>query len=182
MNICSISGLAGLRSALQLTSRFTASNVSSFLVRGQRINLRTLKQSSAIAVDIDLVHSLARQLPILFFKNPILGAGSLSFAQTLSPSAVQAPPLDIQQPLKLGGVHFLRSAFSSIPTIRRPFLPPSTKTSQASRGLQKLAMSTLSQPQTPAALDSPLREHRHRPVERLTDRLETPSLDDRSYR
>jgi hypothetical protein len=43
-------------------------------------------------------------------------------------------------------------------------------------------MSTLSQPQTPAALHSPLREHRHRPVERLTDRLETPSLDDRSYR
>ncbi|KAN0095601.1 LuxS/MPP-like metallohydrolase [Hyaloscypha variabilis] len=43
-------------------------------------------------------------------------------------------------------------------------------------------MSTLSQPQTPAALDSPLREHRHRPVERLTDRLETPSLDDRKYR
>ncbi|KAL5322523.1 hypothetical protein ACEPPN_010496 [Leptodophora sp. 'Broadleaf-Isolate-01'] len=43
-------------------------------------------------------------------------------------------------------------------------------------------MSTLSQPQTPAALDSPLREHRHRPVERLTDSLETPSLDNRSYR
>jgi insulysin len=43
-------------------------------------------------------------------------------------------------------------------------------------------MSTLSQPQTPAALDSPLREHRHRSVERLTDSLETPSLDDRSYR
>jgi insulysin len=43
-------------------------------------------------------------------------------------------------------------------------------------------MPTLSQPQTPADLDSPLREHRHRPVERLTDRLETPSLDDRSYR
>lgn len=43
-------------------------------------------------------------------------------------------------------------------------------------------MATLSQPQTPAALNSPLREHRHRPVERLTDRLETPSLDDRSYR
>jgi insulysin len=43
-------------------------------------------------------------------------------------------------------------------------------------------MSTLSQPQTPATLGSPLREPRHRPVERLTDRLETPSLDDRSYR
>ena len=43
-------------------------------------------------------------------------------------------------------------------------------------------MSTLSQPQTPAALDSPLREQRYRPVERLTDNLETPSLDDRHYR
>lgn len=43
-------------------------------------------------------------------------------------------------------------------------------------------MSSLSQPQTPAALGSPLREQRHRPVERLTDRLETPSLDDRAYR
>jgi insulysin len=43
-------------------------------------------------------------------------------------------------------------------------------------------MSTLSQPQTPAALDSPLREHRHRPVERLTDTLETPSTDQRCYR
>ncbi|RDL38193.1 LuxS metallohydrolase [Venustampulla echinocandica] len=43
-------------------------------------------------------------------------------------------------------------------------------------------MPTVSQPQTPAAPNSPLREQRHRPVERLTDRLETPSLDDRSYR
>lgn len=42
--------------------------------------------------------------------------------------------------------------------------------------------STVSQPQTPADLGSPLREHRQRPVERVTDRLETPSLDDRSYR
>jgi insulysin len=43
-------------------------------------------------------------------------------------------------------------------------------------------MATPSQPQTPATVGSPLREHRHRPVERVTDRLETPSLDDRSYR
>jgi insulysin len=43
-------------------------------------------------------------------------------------------------------------------------------------------MSSLSQPQTPATLDSPLREHRQRPVERLADVLETPSLDDRTYR
>ncbi|OWO99030.1 hypothetical protein B2J93_6607 [Marssonina coronariae] len=40
----------------------------------------------------------------------------------------------------------------------------------------------MSQPQSPVTHDSPLREHRHRPVERLTDSLETPSLDDRSYR
>ncbi|KAL3417361.1 zinc protease [Phlyctema vagabunda] len=44
------------------------------------------------------------------------------------------------------------------------------------------AMSSVSQPQTPATFGSPLREHRHRPVERVTDSLETPSLDDRSYR
>ncbi|KFY13297.1 hypothetical protein V491_06446 [Pseudogymnoascus sp. VKM F-3775] len=43
-------------------------------------------------------------------------------------------------------------------------------------------MHTPSQPQTPTTLDSPLREHRQRPVERLTDKLETPSLDDRQYR
>jgi len=47
---------------------------------------------------------------------------------------------------------------------------------------QTAKMSTVSQPQTPAALNSPLREHRQRPVERLADRLETPSLDTRSYR
>ncbi|TGO62295.1 hypothetical protein BELL_1121g00020 [Botrytis elliptica] len=45
-------------------------------------------------------------------------------------------------------------------------------------------MSNLTQPKSPIAPDSPLREQRvhHRLVERLTDRLETPSLDDRSYR
>lgn len=47
---------------------------------------------------------------------------------------------------------------------------------------KSLAMSSLSQPQTPASPGRPLREHRHRPVEILTDCLETPSLDDRSYR
>jgi insulysin len=43
-------------------------------------------------------------------------------------------------------------------------------------------MSTLSQPQTRATADSPLREHRHSPVQTVTDQLETPSLDDRQYR
>lgn len=43
-------------------------------------------------------------------------------------------------------------------------------------------MATLSQPQTPADPNSPMREHRSSPVERLTDRLETPSLDNREYR
>lgn len=45
-----------------------------------------------------------------------------------------------------------------------------------------VAMPSISQPQTPAAVDFPLRERRQRSVERVTDRLETPSLDDRSYR
>lgn len=43
-------------------------------------------------------------------------------------------------------------------------------------------MASLSQPQSPSHVDNPRREHRNRPVERLTDTLETPSLDDRSYR
>jgi Insulinase (Peptidase family M16) len=43
-------------------------------------------------------------------------------------------------------------------------------------------MSTLSQPQTPATVESPLREHRHSLVKTVTDQLETPSLDDRQYR
>ena len=43
-------------------------------------------------------------------------------------------------------------------------------------------MATLSQPNTPANPESPLREHRERPIQRLTDTLETPSLDDRQYR
>lgn len=54
--------------------------------------------------------------------------------------------------------------------------------SSSVRRLYTRAMSSLSQPQTPAALGSPLREHRHRPVERVTDNLETPLIDNRSYR
>jgi hypothetical protein len=67
--------------------------------------------------------------------------------------------------------------------LRPRFLPSSSShRGLCSPPLTSAAMSTLSQPQTPAALDSPLREHRYRPVERLTDCLETPSLDDRKYR
>lgn len=43
-------------------------------------------------------------------------------------------------------------------------------------------MSPISQPQTPTTANSPPCEHRDAPVERITDRLETPSLDDRLYR
>jgi insulysin len=43
-------------------------------------------------------------------------------------------------------------------------------------------MSTISQPQTPTTVSSPLWEHRDSPVERIADSLETPSLDDRLYR
>ena len=40
----------------------------------------------------------------------------------------------------------------------------------------------LSQPQSLAGAEFPLREQRPRSVERVTDRLETPSLDNRLYR
>jgi hypothetical protein len=105
-------------------------------------------------------------------------------AQTVSPSAVQ-PLLWSARASELGGVY-------SIP--QQPLYPPQTSNTPCSRHHRPRSslsrrfcsstssMPTVSQPQTPAALDSPLREHRHRPVERLTDRLETPSLDDRSYR
>lgn len=43
-------------------------------------------------------------------------------------------------------------------------------------------MSTISQPQTPTTLSSPLCEHQDSPVERITDSLKTPLLDDRLYR
>lgn len=37
-------------------------------------------------------------------------------------------------------------------------------------------------PQSAAAAESTICDHRQRPVERVTDQLETPSLDDRTYR
>ncbi|KAF4637082.1 hypothetical protein G7Y89_g986 [Cudoniella acicularis] len=44
-------------------------------------------------------------------------------------------------------------------------------------------MSTLSQTQTPGGFDNPLGEHKKGPdCERITDKFETPSLDERSYR
>jgi hypothetical protein len=109
-----------------------------------------------------------------------------SFAQT--PSLVIRSQLLIHrssQPSSLGGDFFRRTAASvlaaptsTLPSLLKSFVLRCSLLTHSSA----FTMSTLSQPQTPAALDSPLREHRHRPVERLTDRLETPSLDDRSYR
>ena len=37
-------------------------------------------------------------------------------------------------------------------------------------------------PRSAAAIESTTYDHRQRPVERVTDQLETPSLDDRTYR
>lgn len=37
-------------------------------------------------------------------------------------------------------------------------------------------------PRSAAAIESTIYDHRQRPVERVTDQLETPSLDDRTYR
>ena len=109
-----------------------------------------------------------------------------SFAQTPS-SVFQPEPLihHNSQASRLGGVSLHRTSASILATRKSVLLSPSKSIFPRCSLLTHLsafAMSTLSQPQTPAALDSPLREHRHRPVERLTDRLETPSLDNRSYR
>jgi hypothetical protein len=99
----------------------------------------------------------------------------------------QTPPSQplIHQAPRLGGVFLGRSAASFLATPKHTLsnLPQSFYSRRPLLTyLRAVAMSTLSQPQTPAMLGSPLREHRHRPVERLTDTLETPSLDDRSYR
>ncbi|TAQ87722.1 hypothetical protein B7494_g3941 [Chlorociboria aeruginascens] len=86
----------------------------------------------------------------------------------------QPPPLNILTQNRVIALvsNSVRPGHTPYPSLRAKSLPLANFST----------MATLSQPQTPANLDSPLREHRHRPVERLTDRLETPSLDDRSYR
>jgi hypothetical protein len=123
--------------------------------------------------------------------NPItrLLARPRYIAQTLWPSRSSAPRISAGH-----DGHRIPAPPTSSKDLDRPwyqaplfplYLRPSTSTFRSvlhCTHRQRLAMSTLSQPQTPAALGSPLREHRHRPVERVTDRLETPSLDDRSYR
>jgi hypothetical protein len=126
--------------------------------------------------------------------NLLLAASSLCRAQThsqSSPSCTPQPPTHIFSQARarnnLGSFLILRKGFSAWSAclsnnLRPPFSNSSTHRSSCLPTSSSATMSTLSQPQTPATLDSPLREHRHRPVERLTDRLETPSLDDRSYR
>ncbi len=107
------------------------------------------------------------------------------FAQTLSSSRL-SPPLS-HHPQRARALNQ-----RGVNSIRKPFCTSSTTTPSDNSHPRRRAvpsplfasatMSTLSHPQTPALLDSPLREHRLRPVERLTESLETPSLDDRSYR
>ncbi|TVY81559.1 putative zinc protease, partial [Lachnellula suecica] len=147
--------------------------------------------------------------PTPLHKQPILTPGTISTATNpyTYPYPAPAPALSAAasctwftaqtsrprpystQACKLGGVHL--SSRRPLPLSLR-FSPTSNKPSSRvfnhnpctarSFSSTSATMSTLSQPQTPSTLDSPLREHRHRPVEKLTDKLETPSLDDRSYR
>ena len=154
--------------------RSPSAAVNSLLVQEQRIRLTAFKPASSL--HISSIQSLHR-IPALPFTNC-----SSTSAQTLSPSAGSQPLIHTYQAYRLGGVYLLPPASGVLTTSNN--LPPHffRKSSLHHRLTNSFAMSTLSQPQTPAALDSPLREHRHRPVERLTDRLETPSLDDRSYR
>lgn len=112
-------------------------------------------------------------------------------AQTLSPSSRSLPSAHISLQARPqnnpGSFLILRKGFGALSASSpsknlrpRPTFHNTLKLRSFST--ESATMATLSQPQTPSALNSPLREHRHRPVERLTDRLETPSLDDRSYR
>ena len=179
MIICSSPKLPYLQPRLvQSTCRLAAFTVSSLLAPRQRISPKACQQASFS--QIQPVHSPRPILP-----PPFLNA-LLTVAQT---SSISTPyQALVSQGFRLRGVNLPGSALVlSCPTPRQILqLNPSFKKLHlrwfALRPPIAFAMSTLSQPQTPAALDSPLREHRHRPVERLTDRLETPSLDDRSYR
>ena len=144
-------------------SRLAANTWLSEHTQGKQLNARFRKHSRSNNLQAVSPSSLAAQTSSIFIPYQ------------------QPPALQAQQ----GGVHsespisgkgrlgFSRDfSISSSCLHRRVFLHTSIHN----------AMSTLSQPQTPAALDSPLREHRHRPVERLTDHFETPSIDDRKYR
>jgi hypothetical protein len=155
----------------------------------QRILWRTFPLNSSLR--IQPVHSLPSNR--LNHSSPctstsIFTSTSPSSAQTLSPSwPLTHLTSQARVPTKLSGRHILPKVFGVLPSKTSNSLCPHVPKSSSPQGVcsphtSVAAMSTLSQPQTPAALDSPLREHRYRPVERLTDRLETPSLDDRSYR
>ena len=179
MIVCSNLKLPCLRPRLALlTCRLAALNVRNLLAPRQRISSTACKQASFL--HIQPVHS---PRPIL---SPPINNALVNLAQTSSiPTPSQAL---VSQGFSLRGVNLPDSTLLYSCRTPRQNLQRDTSFKRlhlrwfVSRPPSTVTMSTLSQPQTPAALDSPLREHRHRPVERLTDRLETPSLDDRSYR
>lgn len=114
-----------------------------------------------------------------------------SFAQTFSPStrssarsprstSVLLSQHQAEASHKSSGVYGHRKTHITYLDSTRTLLSRSHSRHWTSRLITSMA--SLSQPQTPAAPNSPMREHRHRPIERLTDRLETPSLDNREYR
>jgi hypothetical protein len=81
-------------------------------------------------------------------------------------------------------LHILRKAHITAGHPRYPVASSSSISSGSLSvgGCAYSIMSPISQPQTPATANSPLCEHRDALVERVTDCLETPSLDDRLYR
>jgi hypothetical protein len=166
--------------------RRAAANILSLLAAGQRTRLTASKPASSLHLQrgySPLTHRLRYPTSCTSLTS------SSASAQTLSPFTSSQPFTyyfyQARTFHELSGVYTFRKSFYALPTStsnsRRPLLV-SLHCGLCSAPSNSTAMSTLSQPQTPAALDSPLREHRHRPVERLTDRLETPSLDDRKYR
>ena len=185
MNISLASGAARLRRQSRLQelttsiSRHTIANVASKTnVPRQRRPLTAPTETLQNRNQLSL-HPTQSLGYILQLLHPVNSTRRL-FAQT--PSRVYR-----SQPLasRLGGVRPRKAAAlvlatpkSTLPNLLQTFFPRRSLLEHTSA----FAMSTLSQPATPAGVNSPLREHRHRPVERLTDRLETPSLDDRNYR
>jgi hypothetical protein len=114
-------------------------------------------------------------------SHPCLATARIPVATLISISSPQVPGSRLRvdclhQPplLYLSRIRHSPNSTSSHPAQPPRFVSPHTR--------RAFGMASLSQRQSPLPLDSPLREHRNRPVERLTDSLETPSLDDRSYR
>lgn len=172
---------------------FAAGASSLSLVRRQHIRLTALKPTSSLGKHTSqLVIPLQSSVsdPPTTYRSPLnVHSPSAKTCSPFKPSrlSIQHRSLQAQAFARSGGLKTVPRIVNIFPKLpfqnRRLHFPDYSLYRGLCSPLHKVVtMSTLSQPQTPAALDSPLREHRHRPVERLTERLETPITDDRTFR